>query len=153
MESRPSSARPDAPARQLQSLTSLRGLAALWVVFYHYSAIYFPRLDIGDYSNLIAKGYLAVDLFFMLSGFVMTHVYYRAFSESITQNYRNFLVARVARLYPLHLLVLFLFLATALTSQLLVYMTRRPLRRRSKTGLRRIWTCRCRDPIAASRRA
>ena len=94
----------------------------MWVVFYHYSAIYFPRLDIGDYSNLIAKGYLAVDLFFMLSGFGMTHVYYRAFSESITQNYRNFLVARVARLYPLHLLVLFLFLATALTSQLLVYM-------------------------------
>jgi peptidoglycan/LPS O-acetylase OafA/YrhL len=122
MESRPSSARPEAPARQLQSLTSLRGLAALWVVLYHYSTVYFPRLDIGDYSNLIAKGYLAVDLFFMLSGFVMTHVYYRAFSESITQNYRNFLVARIARLYPLHLLVLFLFLATALTSQLLLYM-------------------------------
>jgi peptidoglycan/LPS O-acetylase OafA/YrhL len=121
MESRPPSARPNAPARQLQSLTSLRGLAALWVVFYHYSAIYFPHLDIGDYSNLIAKGYLAVDLFFMLSGFVMAHVYYRAFSESITQHYRNFLVARIARLYPLHLLVLFLFLATALTSQLLVY--------------------------------
>ncbi len=122
MESRPPSARPNAPARQLQSLTSLRGLAALWIVFYHYSTVYFPRLDIGDYSNLIAKGYLAVDLFFMLSGFVMTHVYYRAFSESITQHYRNFLVARIARLYPLHLLVLFLFLATALTSQLLVYM-------------------------------
>jgi peptidoglycan/LPS O-acetylase OafA/YrhL len=122
MESRPSPARPKAPTRKLQSLTSLRGLAALWVVLYHYSTVYFPRLDIGDYSNLIAKGYLAVDLFFMLSGFVMTHVYYRAFSESITQNYRNFLVARIARLYPLHLLVLFLFLATALTSQLLLYM-------------------------------
>jgi peptidoglycan/LPS O-acetylase OafA/YrhL len=122
MESRPPSARPNAPAGELQSLTSLGGLAALWVVLYHYSAVYFPRLDIGDYSYLIAKGYLAVDLFFMLSGFVMTHVYYRAFSESISQNYRNFLVARAARLYPLHLLVLFLFVVTALTSQLLVYM-------------------------------
>ncbi len=122
MESRPPTARPKAPARQLQSLTSLRGLAALWVVLFHYSAIYFPRLDIGDYSNLIAKGYLAVDLFLLLSGFVMTHVYYRAFTESVTQHYRNFLVARIARLYPLHLLVLLLFLATALTSQLLVYV-------------------------------
>ncbi len=49
--------------------------------------------------NLIAKSYLAVDLFFLLSGFVMTHVYYRAFTESITQHYRNFLVGRTARLY------------------------------------------------------
>ena len=119
-------ARPKAPPRQLQSLTSLRGLAALWVVLFHYSAIYFPHLDISHYSHLISKGYLAVDLFFMLSGFVMTHVYYRAFSESITNHYRNFLVARIARLYPLHLVVLCLFVATALTSQLLVYM---------KTGL------------------
>ena len=114
---------PRAKPRQLPSLTSLRGLAALWVVFYHYSAIYLPRLDISGYSNFIGKGYLAVDLFFMLSGFVMTHVYYDAFSESITEHYRNFLVARIARLYPLHLLVLFLFVATALTSQLLGYLT------------------------------
>jgi peptidoglycan/LPS O-acetylase OafA/YrhL len=58
----------------------------------------------------------------MLSGFVMTHVYYRAFSESITKHYRNFLVARIARLYPLHLVVLLLFVATAFTSQLLLYI-------------------------------
>ena len=114
---------PRAKPRQLPSLTSLRGLAALWVVLYHYSAIYLPRLDISSYSNFIGKGYLAVDLFFMLSGFVMTHVYYDAFSESITEHYRNFLVARIARLYPLHLLVLFLFVATVLTSQLLGYLT------------------------------
>jgi peptidoglycan/LPS O-acetylase OafA/YrhL len=60
MESRPSPALSKAPTRQLQSLTSLRGLAALWVVLYHYSTAYFPRLDIGDYSNLTAKGYLAI---------------------------------------------------------------------------------------------
>jgi peptidoglycan/LPS O-acetylase OafA/YrhL len=56
-------------------------------------------------------------MFFMLSGFVMTHVYHRAFSESVTRNYRSFLFARVARIYPLHLLILVLFVATALASQ------------------------------------
>ena len=121
-DTRPARGRSNAPASELHSLTSLRELAALWVVLFHYSAIYFPRLDVGNYTSFIAKGYLAVDLFFMLSGFVMTHVYYRAFSQSITKHYRNFLVARIARLYPLHLLVLLLFVATAFTSQLLSYV-------------------------------
>jgi peptidoglycan/LPS O-acetylase OafA/YrhL len=108
----------DAPNRQLPSLTPLRGIAALWVVLYHYTAQYFPNLDITNYTQVIGKGYLAVDIFFMLSGFVMTHVYHRAFSESITNNYKNFLVARFARLYPLHVFILLLFVATALSANL-----------------------------------
>jgi peptidoglycan/LPS O-acetylase OafA/YrhL len=61
-------------------------------------------------------------MFFMLSGFVMTHVYYRAFTESdltqsIGRHYRSFIMARVARIYPLHLLVLILFVVTAVASR------------------------------------
>ena len=72
---------PDASNRQLPSLTPLRGIAALWVVFYHYggTAQYLPNLDITPHSYVISKGYLAVDMFFMLSGLVMTHVYHRLF--------------------------------------------------------------------------
>ncbi len=106
-----------APAGQLPSLTSLRGLAALWVVLYHFSVQCFPNLDATPYTHIIHKGYLAVDLFFMLSGFVMTHVYHRAFSESVTRHYRGFFVARIARIYPLHVLILLLFVATAVASQ------------------------------------
>jgi peptidoglycan/LPS O-acetylase OafA/YrhL len=101
---------------QLPALTSLRGIAALWVVLYHYSVQCFPNLDATQYTHLVHKGYLAVDMFFMLSGFVMTHVYHRAFSESITQNYRSFIVARVARVYPLHVLILLLFVTTAIAA-------------------------------------
>lgn len=108
---------PVAPPGQLPSLTSLRGLAALWVVLYHYSEQCLPNLDTSSYTHLIHKGYLAVDLFFMLSGFVMTHVYQKAFSVSVTHHYRNFIVARIARIYPLHILILLLFVATALASQ------------------------------------
>jgi peptidoglycan/LPS O-acetylase OafA/YrhL len=107
--------------QQLPSLTPLRGIAALWVVLYHYcgTAQYLPNLDITPHSYIISKGYLAVDMFFMLSGFVMTHVYNRAFSEGVGQHYRSFLVARIARLYPLHVFVLLLFVATAVVGQLM----------------------------------
>lgn len=118
----PASAAPasSAPASHasshLPALTSLRGLAALWVVLYHYSVQCFPNLDATPHTHLIHKGYLAVDMFFMLSGFVMTHVYHRAFAESVTRHYRSFIVARIARIYPLHVLILLLFVATALGS-------------------------------------
>jgi peptidoglycan/LPS O-acetylase OafA/YrhL len=112
----------DDPKRQLPSLTSLRGLAALWVVLYHYEVIYFSQLNPSNYTHLLEKGYLAVDLFFMLSGFVLTHVYRRAFTVNVAKHYRDFLLSRVARLYPLHILVLLLFLTTALTSQLIQYI-------------------------------
>jgi peptidoglycan/LPS O-acetylase OafA/YrhL len=103
---------------QLPSLTALRGVAAFWVVLYHYSVQCLPNLDVVPHTYLIHKGYLAVDMFFMLSGFVMTHVYHRAFSESVTRHYRSFLVARIARIYPLHLLILVLFVATAMAARL-----------------------------------
>jgi peptidoglycan/LPS O-acetylase OafA/YrhL len=107
--------------RQLQSLTPLRGIAALWVVLYHYAVIYFPSLHPESYSHFLQKGYLAVDLFFMLSGFVLAHVYHDAFNADASTHYRKFLLARVARLYPLHLFVLCLFLATAIAARAAQY--------------------------------
>lgn len=109
------------PKSELPSLTSFRGIAALWVVLYHYVVVYFSQLNPSHYTHFAEKGYLAVDLFFMLSGFVLTHVYRRAFSEGITKHYKRFLLSRVARLYPLHIMVLLLFVATAMTSRLLEY--------------------------------
>ena len=101
---------------QLPSLTSLRGVAALWVVIYHYSVQCFPTLDITGTTYFFHKGYLAVDMFFMLSGFVLTHVYHRKFLDDVAGNYRGFVVARIARIYPLHVLILLLFVATAVAA-------------------------------------
>lgn len=101
---------------QLPSLTALRGVAALWVVVYHYSVQCFPTLDVTDYTHFFHKGYLAVDMFFMLSGFVLTHVYHRKFLGDVDGNYRGFVIARIARIYPLHVLVLILFVATAVAA-------------------------------------
>ena len=105
------------PARQLASLTPLRGIAALWVVLFHFCR-YFPAVHPERYTGAVYKGYLAVDLFFVLSGFVITHVYQEGFARAVTGwRYRNFLVARVARVYPLHLAVLLPFVATAIAER------------------------------------
>ncbi|MBE0593619.1 MAG: acyltransferase, partial [Gemmatimonadales bacterium] len=103
----------------LRILTPLRGIAALWVVVYHYGHQYLPALQPAQSGQLVEKGYLAVDLFFMLSGFVLTHVYHRDFVRFDPGRYREFLAARIARLYPLHLLVLLAFVATAILGRML----------------------------------
>lgn len=85
------------PQPTIKPLTSLRGIAALAVMAYHLLG---SMLGI----RLFARGYLGVDLFFLLSGFILVHVYRNDLSV------RSFLAARVARTYPLHLFMLLLLL-------------------------------------------
>lgn len=85
------------------SLESLRGIAALVVVFYHIGWIN-PFYDVG----VIRNGALMVDLFFVLSGFVMMHCYGHIFTGS--KSFWLFLRARFWRLYPLHFFMLLVFL-------------------------------------------
>jgi peptidoglycan/LPS O-acetylase OafA/YrhL len=88
--------------RQLPSLTPLRGVAALTVLISH--------LATGPSDPVLPRfflrGHLGVDLFFMLSGFVLAHVYVETFLREISwRGIRDFLWARFARVYPVHLLV------------------------------------------------
>jgi peptidoglycan/LPS O-acetylase OafA/YrhL len=109
---------------QLASLTPLRGIAALWVVIFHF-CWYFPGVHPERYTGAVYKGYLAVDMFFVLSGFVITHVYKEGFAHRVTgRRYREFLKARVARIYPLHITVLLLFVATATAERAANYALR-----------------------------
>jgi peptidoglycan/LPS O-acetylase OafA/YrhL len=116
--------RSSGPTEQLASLTPLRGIAALWVVIFHF-CWYFPAVHPERYTGAVYKGYLAVDLFFVLSGFVITHVYKEGFAGRVTgRRYRDFLKARVARIYPLHITVLLLFVATATAERAASYALR-----------------------------
>jgi peptidoglycan/LPS O-acetylase OafA/YrhL len=113
--------RPSGSPEQLASLTPLRGIAALWVVIFHF-CWYFPAVHPERYTGAVYKGYLAVDMFFVLSGFVITHVYKEGFARRVTgRRYRDFLKARVARIYPLHITVLLLFVATATVERVASY--------------------------------
>ncbi|SRR5579871_61874 len=102
--------------RKLQSLTPLRGIAAVWVICFHYAVVYFA-FSPEPFSSVFSKGYLAVDMFFMLSGFVLSHVYWRTFGAYAADragDYWTFIGARVARLYPLHIFNLCQFLIATL---------------------------------------
>jgi len=89
------------------ALTALRGIAALCVVLFHYSVGSFPNLHLTDTTFFVGKSYLFVDLFFALSGFILMHVYGRSFPDGPSRaTFGPFLRARLARLYPLHLVLL-----------------------------------------------
>lgn len=91
------------PAR-LEALTSLRFFAALAVFFHHYGvpASISPRLE-----GMAHAGYCGVTIFFVLSGFVLAHNYYAGPGAALPAGgLRRYAVARIARVYPLYLLVL-----------------------------------------------
>jgi peptidoglycan/LPS O-acetylase OafA/YrhL len=80
--------------REYHSLDAMRGVAAVMVVFVHCGVLW------GGWQP--ASAYLAVDLFFILSGFVLEHAYGHRLAGSMTAF--GFLKARLIRLYPLYLL-------------------------------------------------
>lgn len=103
--------------KEIRSHTSLRGWAALMVVFVHFRYYLHSSIDPDEITLYFYKGYLWVDFFFILSGFVMAYVYDiehpRRYSMRDTLHY---LIARIARIYPLHFITL---LATVLFFTLL----------------------------------
>jgi peptidoglycan/LPS O-acetylase OafA/YrhL len=80
---------------RLPALDLLRGLAALAIVTRHFP---WP----GDVVGFLPRDYLAVDLFFVLSGFVLARAYWPELSQRRGQ--ASFAIARVVRLGPLYLL-------------------------------------------------
>lgn len=101
-----------APAH-LDALTGLRGIAAWAVVLYHIRASLTVILP-GAVIDVLAKGYLAVDLFFILSGFVLWYNYAPRLRERGLAEAGPFLWRRIARIWPLHAVILGVFVALAL---------------------------------------
>lgn len=97
----------------LDSLTGLRGIAAWLVVLYHFKE-FLPADTPSLFGVPVSLGYLAVDLFFILSGVVLYLNYQGAFERLSASGYLRFQCRRIARVYPLHLAVMLLFLLNPL---------------------------------------
>ncbi|WP_162178717.1 acyltransferase family protein [Deinococcus marmoris] len=94
-------------------MTGLRTLAAVWVVIYHFKeeiVKLFPHLP-APLLEFVNTGGLGVDVFFVLSGFVISYNYATTFKNFDGKTYRRYLWLRLARIYPLHLAVLFAYAA------------------------------------------
>lgn len=80
--------------QHFEMLDGLRGIAAIAVVVFHFMEIVY-----SDYSkNFIGHGFLAVDFFFCLSGFVIAYAYDNRIAK---MGIREFFKSRVIRLHPL----------------------------------------------------
>ncbi len=96
-------------AGRLETLDSIRGLAAIGVAIMHYGAVFNTPVAWSFLAPIYGRGWLFVDLFFSLSGYVLCHTYLSALSDR--SHLRDFMVRRLARLYPLHFATLMLCVA------------------------------------------
>jgi peptidoglycan/LPS O-acetylase OafA/YrhL len=86
---------------RLQALTTLRFFAALHVVLFHVRVVGILPGGPWWYQNFASIGFVGVNFFFVLSGFILVYTY-----EAPELNVRNFWWARFARIYPAYLLSL-----------------------------------------------
>ena len=91
---------------QIDSLTGLRAIAALWVMLMHFREItplrvwHFPLVD-----PVIENGACGVEIFFVLSGFILSYVYASEFSTGVNAyEFKKFMIFRFARIYPIHII-------------------------------------------------
>jgi peptidoglycan/LPS O-acetylase OafA/YrhL len=93
----------------IRALTGLRIVAALWVVLFHFRPLIWqasPRLQ-DDLAPLVDAGAQGVDLFFILSGFVLTWNYLDRMGPNwSTRASVHFLWLRLSRVWPIYLVTM-----------------------------------------------
>ncbi len=110
----PVASKPAAPSGDIPSLTSIRGLAAFWVVLVHvHPALPLLLPEAAFLDRFIDAGTYAVPLFFILSGYVLGLRYRCQFQTWNSGQVLRFLWLRIARIYPVHLLTLLASVALA----------------------------------------
>lgn len=107
-------------AARIRCLDGLRGIAAIAVMLFHFNIFFLPQARLSDVVPSLGRAYLAVDLFFLLSGFVMAHVYGSRLASDWRAHWLDFARARFARIYPL-------FAFSTLTMVALVALSHIPL--------------------------
>lgn len=88
------------------ALTGYRAIAAWLVFIYHFFPFKNPLIP-DFFKNIIGEFHMGVDMFFVLSGFLIT---YRYFDENPI-NFKKYMVNRVARIYPMYFLITLLVFA------------------------------------------
>lgn len=92
----------------IRQLTGIRFVAAAWVLLYHLQGpLNQLNLLVPVLADVLRVGRLGVDLFFALSGFILTHTYLRRLGPSLrVRGTLDFWWLRLARIYPVHLVML-----------------------------------------------
>ena len=99
------------PSGEIKALTGLRIVAAVWVVLFHFRPLFWEAAPgfSSALSPVLDRGAQGVDLFFILSGFVLTWNYLEKMGRSwSTRATIRFLWLRLARVWPVYLVTLHL---------------------------------------------
>ncbi|MGH8529172.1 MAG: acyltransferase family protein [Nevskiales bacterium] len=89
---------------EFTALNALRAMGAFCVVYFHVY-VYFYSLGLPQ-TWVLPMFHTWIEFFIILGGFVITHAYAEKFKANPLPTYRDFAVARFARVYPLHVVVL-----------------------------------------------
>jgi peptidoglycan/LPS O-acetylase OafA/YrhL len=94
----------------IRQLTGIRFIAAAWVLLYHLQGpLDNLHLLVPVFDDVLRVGRLGVDLFFALSGFILTHTYLRRLGPALrVRGTVDFWWLRLARIYPVHIVMLFI---------------------------------------------
>ncbi|GAB3712001.1 acyltransferase family protein [Flavobacterium koreense] len=94
---------------RIEQLTFTRFVAAFAIIIYHFGSNVMP-FNISFISPLVSQFSASVSYFFMLSGFIMIVSYW----NKGTINWADYMKNRMARIYPVYFLALFIALFTAI---------------------------------------
>ena len=106
----------------LPALTGIRFFAIFHIFMFHLGALYGSEKPAGMEGMLsgfkdvpqtlavfVSNGWISTSLFFLLSGFILAYLYWGEDGQ-LTTTRRNFWLSRIARIYPIHLIVLLIIL-------------------------------------------
>lgn len=92
---------------RIEALTGIRAIAALAVVAFHFNAEFDVLIPGWRHLQwLVLQGGFGVDLFFLLSGFILTHNYAEKFKPPARPSNLRFIWLRLARIYPAYVAAL-----------------------------------------------
>ena len=80
-------------------IDGLRGIAILLVVFYHFEKIFFS-------SSIFQGGYIGVDIFFVISGYLISSIVFKELRQKRNFSFSSFYIRRIKRILPVLLLVI-----------------------------------------------
>lgn len=103
------------PKNNYKAIDGIRAIAVLWVIFFHsWLFQYLDFKDVGEsifnypYLIWITKGDLGVDLFFVISGFLIGTILFKELKRTGKLNFKNFYLRRFLRLLPVYIFAMIL---------------------------------------------
>jgi peptidoglycan/LPS O-acetylase OafA/YrhL len=104
--------------QQIKPLTSIRGFAAFWVVSMHLNAVFCSLCPALKHLQwLTGPGGYGVDLFFVLSGFILCYSHLARDAGMSLRTYFQFIWLRIARVYPAYVTAMAAVVAFVLTAR------------------------------------